>query len=328
MTLTAASRLGPYEVIDLIGAGGMGEVYRARDTRFGREVAIKTLTPSLADDPERLRRFEREARAVASLNHPHVLTIHDVGTHEGVPYVVTELLEGETLREVLKRRAPAPRQMVAFLLQAARGVGAAHRNGIVHRDLKPENLFLTSDGRIKVLDFGLARRRPAADGPDERRAAPARGRVLGTVAYMSPEQVRAEAVGSRSDVFSLGVVLHELVSGKHPFRRDTVPATLVAILHEEPPELEVRGVPPGVEAVLARCLEKRREDRFPSARSSPTRCRRSSERKRRALPRADRGEEPVPGAGSVHGEGRERFFGREEEVRALWERMSRGAFLP
>ena len=194
MSLSAGARLGPYEILDLVGAGGMGEVYRARDPRLGREVAIKVLSRDLTSDPDRLARFEREARAVAALNHPNILTVHDVGTHEGVPYVVTELLAGETLRERLKRRTPGERPALLLMLQAARGLEAAHAKGIVHRDLKPENVFVTTDGRVKVLDFGLAKlvALESAASVEETASSPTEdGMLVGTVGYMSPEQVRA-----------------------------------------------------------------------------------------------------------------------------------------
>ncbi len=193
LTVVRGTRLGPYEVTDLLGAGGMGEVYRATDTRLGREVAVKVLPADFAADPERLRRFEREARAVASLNHPHILTVHDVGTHDGTPYVVTELLEGETLREVLARRAPTLKQALSVAVQAAQGLAVAHRNGIVHRDFKPENLFVAANGQVKVLDFGLAKQLPAAaEGAPRPTVSDATrgGVVMGTVAYMSPEQAQ------------------------------------------------------------------------------------------------------------------------------------------
>jgi serine/threonine protein kinase len=197
VTLSRGARLGPYEILEPLGAGGMGEVYRARDTRLDRDVALKVLRPEVASDPDRLRRFVREAKTVAALSHPHILTVHDVGTHEGTPYVVTELLEGETLRQVLKSRSPTQKQTLSFAVQIARGLAAAHDKDIVHRDLKPENLFLTTDGRVKILDFGLAKltaretdlRSADTLGAEEHSTSP--GVILGTVAYMSPEQAQA-----------------------------------------------------------------------------------------------------------------------------------------
>jgi serine/threonine protein kinase len=193
MSLAARARLGPYEILELVGAGGTGEVYRAFDPRLGREVAVKVLPEEVGSDPERLARFEREARAVAALNHPNTLTVHDVGTHEGTPYVVTELLEGETLRQLLSRRSPTQRQVLSLAAQAARGLEAAHAKGVVHRDLKPENLFVTTDGRLKILDFGLAKVVSAvtAGSQEATASSPSRpGQLLGAVGYMSPEQVR------------------------------------------------------------------------------------------------------------------------------------------
>ncbi len=224
MPLAAGARLGPYEILDLVGAGGMGEVYRARDPRLGRDVAVKVLPAEVGADPERLRRFEQEARAVAALNHPNILTVFDIGTHEGTPYVVMELLQGETLREMTSRRAPTQRQVLSFLVQAAQGLEAAHAKGIVHRDVKPENVFVTTDGRVKVLDFGLAKvaARLTSESGEATESSPTdAGLVVGTVGYMSPEQVRGLAVDPRTDVFSFGVVLYELLGGKHPFRRET-----------------------------------------------------------------------------------------------------------
>src|SRR5512139_2643300 len=226
MPVWAGTHLGPYEVVVLLGKGGMGEVYRARDPRLGRDVALKVLHDDVASDPERLKRFELEARAVAALNHPHILTVHDVGSHGGAPYVVSELLEGESLREVLSRRSPTHRQVLAWAVQAAQGLAAAHQKGIVHRDLKPENLFLTTDGRIKILDFGLAKQSaPSPQSEELTASSPTQpGVVMGTVAYMSPEQAQARPVDARSDLFSFGVVLYELLARKHPFRRETLAA--------------------------------------------------------------------------------------------------------
>ncbi len=265
------TRLGPYEIVAPIGAGGMGEVYRARDTRLGRDVAIKVLPAEFAADPDRLRRFELEARAVAALNHPNILVVYDVGTHEGAPYLVEELLEGESLRERLQSGARPPRKVIELAAQACSGLAAAHEKGIVHRDLKPENLFVTSNGHVKILDFGVAKLKPVQPGPA---AAPTvvnttePGMVMGTVAYMSPEQVRAQSVDHRSDIFSLGCVLYEMLTGQRAFAHDTAADTMSAILKEEPPELSVvqPGVPPPLAHVVSHCLEKRPEERFQSAR--------------------------------------------------------------
>src|SRR5579872_4169225 len=238
MNLTAGTKLGPYEILNLLGAGGMGEVYRARDSRLKREVAVKVLPRALSLDAERLRRFEQEALATAALNHPNILAVFDIGTHEGAPYVVSELLEGETLRERLHSGALPLRKSQDYALQIARGLAAAHEKGIVHRDLKPENLFLTKDGRVKILDFGLAKlTQPESAAhtslPTMTHVTEA-GVVMGTAGYMSPEQVRGIAVDSRSDIFSFGAILYEMVSGKRAFHRDTPADTMSAILKEEP----------------------------------------------------------------------------------------------
>jgi WD40 repeat protein len=305
----------------------MGEVYRARDPRLGRDVAVKVLPGDLARDPDRLSRFEREARAVAALSHPNILTVFDVGTHEGVPYVVTELLEGETLRELLSRRAPTQRQVLFLLAQAAHGLEAAHTKGIVHRDVKPENLFVTTDGRVKLLDFGLAKQLggPAAGSGEATESSPTgAGQVLGTVAYMSPEQVRGLPIDHRTDLFSFGVVAYELLSGKHPFRRETTVATLSAILEDTPAELSGlgRGVPPAVSGIVQRCLAKGREERFRSAHDLAL----SLESVLSAPAGAASLDEveiqsPYPGLSSFTEKEAGSFFGREAEVKGLWQRL-------
>ena len=266
--------LGRYEVVARIGGGGMGEVYRARDTRLARDVAVKVLLRAFSADTDRLRRFEQEAQAAGALNHPNVLAIYDVGTHEGSTYVVSELLEGETLRERLEAGAVTPRKAIEYALQLARGLAAAHAKGIVHRDLKPENVFVTSDGRVKILDFGLAKLVERADPTDSRLEAETRiahtepGLVMGTVGYMSPEQLRARSVDHRTDIFSFGAVLYEMISGRRAFRGETPADTISAILREDPPELSASSgvVAPALERVVRRCLEKNPEERFQSAR--------------------------------------------------------------
>jgi len=271
--VTPGTKLGPYEIVALIGAGGMGEVYRALDPRLGREVAIKVLPGEFAADPERLRRFELEARAVAALDHPNILAIHDVGTHEGSPYIVTELLEGESLRQRLSGGALPVRKAVETAVQIAQGLAAAHEKGIVHRDLKPANVFITKDGHVKILDFGIAKLVAPRNLVEPAQAttvveATEAGTTLGTVGYMSPEQVRGQSVDHRTDIFSFGCVLYEMLSGRSPFRRGTAADTASAILHEEPPELAgtVRHIPPAIEGIITRCLDKSPEDRFQSAR--------------------------------------------------------------
>ena len=250
----------------------MGEVYRARDTKLDREVAVKVLPQSLAADADALARFEREAKAVASLSHPNILSIFDFGTHEGRAYAVTELLEGETLRERLSEGAIPPRKAAEIAQAVGLGLAAAHDRGIVHRDLKPENLFLTTDGRAKILDFGLAREisRPSSEDTHSPTVAPATepGTVLGTVGYMSPEQVRGQPADHRSDLFSLGAVLYEMLSGNRAFRGETAVETMNAILKEDPPGLSQlsQHVSPGLGRIVSHCLEKRAEERFQSAR--------------------------------------------------------------
>jgi serine/threonine protein kinase/Tol biopolymer transport system component len=271
--LNSGAKLGPYEVVSTLGAGGMGEVYRARDARLSRDVAVKVLPAAFSRDPERLRRFEQEARATAALNHPNILAIFDIGNHEESLYVVSELLEGETLRQRIQGGPVPPRKATDYALQIARGLAAAHDQGITHRDLKPENVFLTKDGRIKILDFGLAKLsqpEKGSSGADTPTVAlqTEPGLVLGTVGYMSPEQVRGKPADPRSDIFSLGAILYEMVSGKRAFQGDTAADTMSAILKAEPPPLTDTqpNIPPGLARIAEHCLEKDAANRFQSAR--------------------------------------------------------------
>ncbi len=273
MTLLVGTKLGPYEILSPLGAGGMGEVYRARDRKLDRDVAIKVLPQSVAADPDTLARFEREAKAVAALSHPNILSIFDFGNQDGIAYAVMELLEGETLRGKLDAGPIPQKQAVDYALQVAKGLSAAHEKGIVHRDLKPENLFVSRDGHLKILDFGLAKRvEPVAPGKET--SAPTGsghtepGTVMGTAGYMSPEQVKGFPVDHRSDIFSFGAILYELLSGRKAFRRDTSAETMAAILRDEPEELSASGrnVSPALDRIVQHCLEKDREHRFQSAR--------------------------------------------------------------
>jgi serine/threonine protein kinase/Tol biopolymer transport system component len=272
MPLTSGTKLGPYEIQSPIGAGGMGEVYRARDTRLSRDVAIKILPASFSADPDRLQRFAQESRAAAALNHPNILSIYDIGEDRGAPYVVSELLEGETLRDRLRVGALNSRKAIDYAQQIAKGLAAAHEKGIVHRDLKPENLFITNDGRAKILDFGLAKfTRPEADASNDAptmQVATEAGTVLGTAGYMSPEQVRGKAADSRSDIFSFGAILYEMLSGKRAFHGDSAADTMSAILKEDPPELTEtnRNISPALDRIVRHCLEKNPAERFQSSR--------------------------------------------------------------
>ena len=294
MSIKAGLKLGPYEIIEPIGAGGMGEVWRAHDERIGRDVAIKVLPASYAENEDRLRRFEQEARAAGVLNHPNLLTIHDLGTHDGAPYIVSELLEGQTLRDLLgdtrtrsnppgdqdsgrrssftRGRVLSSRKAIDYATQIAQGLAAAHEKGIVHRDLKPENLFVTKDGRVKILDFGLAKLTEANDSEWTDAATVNRGTdpgtVLGTVGYMSPEQVRGGSADHRTDIFAFGAILYEMLSGRRAFDGESKVEALNAILKEDPPELSESnvGISAGLERIVEHCLEKSPTERFQSAR--------------------------------------------------------------
>jgi serine/threonine protein kinase/Tol biopolymer transport system component len=268
--------LGHYRVLEKIGSGGMGEVYRASDQRLGRDVALKMLKPSLAHDQDRLRRFEQEARAAAALSHPNIVAIYDIGMHEGAPYIVSELLEGRTLRERLFEGPIQRRQAIDYATQIAHGLVAAHEKRIVHRDLKPENLFITKDGRVKILDFGIAKLLNPEFGSDSGEAGSIAslttqtrtGSVVGTIAYMSPEQLRGKAVDHRSDIFSFGTIFYEMLTGHRAFAGETQVDTMTAILKEDPPEMirEGQDIPAAFEQVVRHCLEKEPENRFQSAR--------------------------------------------------------------
>src|SRR3984893_99244 len=259
MPIFTGEKLGPYEILAPLGAGGMGEVYRARDSRLGREVAIKVLPASFAADPDRLRRFELEARATGMLNHPNILAVYDIGTHEGAPYLVTELLEGDTLREHI---ALPRRKTIEYAQQIANGLAAAHAKGVTHRDLKPENIFITNDGHVKILDFGLAKVTSADAAQTATLNATAPGTAMGTAGYMSPEQVRGQAIDQRSDIFSLGVILYEMLSGQRAFQGDSAIEAMNAILKEDPPHLADASF----DRLIRHCLEKNPEERLQSAR--------------------------------------------------------------
>jgi WD40 repeat protein len=273
MALSAGTRLGPYEILAPLGAGGMGEVYRAKDPRLGRDVAIKVLPASFSADADRLRRFEQEARAAGILNHPNITAVYDIGQHDGAPYVVQELLEGETLRSALAGGKLSPRRAIDTALQIAHGLAAAHEKGIVHRDLKPENLFVTKDGRVKILDFGLAKLTQIDGAGGQQSNLPTEsagtepGVVMGTLAYMSPEQVKGTPADARSDIFSFGAILYEMLSGQRAFHGDSAAETMAAILREEPPDLSLtnQSISPGVERIVRHSIEKNPEQRFHSA---------------------------------------------------------------
>ncbi|HEY8224592.1 MAG TPA: protein kinase [Pyrinomonadaceae bacterium] len=273
MTMEAGTKLGRYEIRSKLGAGGMGEVYQGRDTQLGRDVAVKVLPTTVSTDPDRLRRFEQEACAASALNHPNILVVHDIGAHDGAPYVVSELLEGETLRKRISGTPLGQRRAVDYALQIANGLAAAHEKGIIHRDLKPDNIFVTNDGRVKILDFGLAKL-TQLDGSQVQTDIPTRrvdtdpGVVMGTVGYMSPEQLKGRAVDQRSDIFSFGAILYEMLSGRRAFHGESAAETMSAILKEDPPELSDtnRTVSPALERLVNHCLEKNPEARFHSAR--------------------------------------------------------------
>ncbi len=272
-TIFPNTKIAQYTIVSKIGEGGMGEVYRARDAKLGRDVAIKVLAAALSENPDRLNRFEQEAQAAGALNHPNILSIYHIGTHEGAPYIVSELLQGETLRERMAGGALPQRKAIDYALQIAKGLAAAHEKGIVHRDIKPDNIFVTADGRVKILDFGLAKL-TSTDSAASQTEVPTRkvntdpGTVMGTLGYMSPEQLKGQHIDHRSDIFSFGAILYEMLSGKRAFRGDSMAETMSAILREDPPDLSEtnRTVPPALERVVHHCLEKNPAERFHSAR--------------------------------------------------------------
>jgi len=271
--LTVGTKLSRYEIRSKIGEGGMGEVYLARDVEIGRDVAVKVLPSAFSAEPERLKRFQQEACAAGALNHPNILSIYDVGKHDGSPYVVSELLEGETLRKRIGGTPLAPRRAIDYASQIANGLAAAHEKGIIHRDLKPENIFVTNDGRLKILDFGLAKLTQLESHQSQtevptRRVDTDPGVVMGTVGYMSPEQLKGRVVDQRSDIFSFGAILYEMLSGRRAFHGESAAETMSAILREDPPLLSDsnKTVSPALERIVNHCLEKNPEGRFHSAR--------------------------------------------------------------
>src|SRR5437588_1617533 len=272
-TISTNRTIAQYTIVSKIGEGGMGEVYRARDTKLGRDVAIKVLPAAFSADAERLRRFEQEAQSAGALNHPNILSIFHIGTHDGAPYIVSELLEGETLRDRMAGAALAQRKAIDYGLQIAKGLAAAHEKGIVHRDIKPDNIFITNDGHVKILDFGLAKLTSATDGTSQtevptRKVNTDPGTVMGTMGYMSPEQLKGQPADHRSDIFSFGAILYEMLSGKRAFRGDSMAETMSAILREDPPDLSEtnKTISPALERVVRHCLEKNPAERFHSAR--------------------------------------------------------------
>jgi serine/threonine protein kinase/Tol biopolymer transport system component len=268
MALSSGTKIGPYEIVAPVGAGGMGEVYRARDLRLNRDVAIKVLSELVSSEPDSLRRFEQEGRAAAALNHPNILAIYQMGTYEGAPYLVSELLEGQTLQASL-RIAPVPlRKAVGYAVQIANGLSAAHEKGIVHRDLKPGNLFITKEGRVKILDFGLAKlRQPEEPATNLAPTITMHGMIWGTPGYVSPEQVRGQTTDHRSDIFAFGAILYEMLIGKRAFEKATSADTMSAVLNEEPPSIAqtAPNTPVALQRIVNRCLEKKAEHRFQSA---------------------------------------------------------------
>ena len=278
MPIAPDTQIGPYKIVALIGSGGMGEVYKAHDTRLRRDVAIKILPASFTNDPDRLRRFEQEARAVAALSHANIVSVFDVGEANGVHYIVSELLEGESLRERIPAAGLAVRKATELAVQFANGLAAAHDRGIVHRDLKPENIFVTKTGQVKILDFGLAKLR-RGDAPEAGQAEQTAthftaahtdaGQIVGTAGYMSPEQVRGDAVDHRSDIFSFGSILYEMLCGQRAFKRNTGAETMTAILNDDPQDFPSRSsaaaIPPALERIVRHCLEKQPAQRFQSA---------------------------------------------------------------
>ena len=260
------SHLGPYQVEDLIGRGAMGEVYRAHDTRLDRRVALKVLAPALSSDADRLARFAQEARTTALLNHPNIIAVYDVGTHLGVPFVVSELLDGETLRARIARGHLGVRVALTYGTELARGLRAVHGLGIVHRDLKPENVFVTRDERVKILDFGLASDQRAAPCASPNSSTATGGGIVGTIGYSAPEQIRGAETDHRADIFSFGVILYEMLAGAPPFRAGSPIDTIVAILHDDPPPLvRRREIPRALEDLVCHCLEKHPAARFQTA---------------------------------------------------------------
>jgi len=272
MTLSAGSRLGPYEIVGPVGAGGMGEVYRARDSRLGREVAIKVLPSALGSDPERLKRFEREARSASSLNHPNIVTIYDIGSENAVSYIAMELVQGEPLRAALTDGALPVKRLLQIGAQIAEGLARAHAAGIVHRDLKPENVMVTEDGLVKILDFGLAKLTQPEGSSGGTTMAPTvsggteEGIILGTVGYMSPEQATGGAIDYRYDQFSFGSILYEMSTGRRPFQRASAPQTLAAIIQDEPEPIAAINptIPAPLRWIVERCLSKSPRGRYAS----------------------------------------------------------------